>query len=193
MDTVRDNRTSYIGGSDIPTLFGISKFTTYEDLVNSYIDKIIPSYHTEYTLYGTYMEDKIRQYFNKKYGYRFKPKCKILERKKIRANTDGKYKDMILEIKTNNGKHTNNMDYYLQIQLYLYVFKCNKAYLVEYTRPHKFYMGAGTDVHYEQRYFDLSFDEKNVHITEITRNDECIKQILEKIKTFWKEIYDGQC
>ena len=28
MDTVRDNRTSYIGGSDIPTLFGISKFTT---------------------------------------------------------------------------------------------------------------------------------------------------------------------
>lgn len=180
IDTVKTNRTRYIGGSDIPALFNKSTFKTYQELVKQYVLNKTIEIDSLYADYGTLMEPKIRDYFNKEYDFNFKPQYMTNEKHRIRCNCDGldEKEKAILEIKTNNGKHNNKIDYELQIQLYLWVFECDKAYLVEYERPTNFY-------DYEKKEYDLSFDEDNVTVSQIIKNKEMIDLILKEVYKFW--------
>ncbi|WP_064590313.1 YqaJ viral recombinase family protein [Streptobacillus moniliformis] len=199
MNTVTKNRERYIGGSDIPTLFKLNKFISYDDLVKKYkyyYTKNIKfkNESTEYTLYGQYMENIIREYINTKYNYKFKSKYKLFEDLHIRVNTDGYYKKLntILEIKTNNGNHKNTFDYELQAQLYMWAFNCDKTIIAMYTRPKDFYTGISVDFHKDKSYFNLEFNEKQLILKEINRNEFIIEEILKKIKKFWKEVKNGK-
>lgn len=189
-DTVRSNRRKYIGGSDIPSLFEISKFKTYKELLKFYTTNEELPQGNIYTNYGTFMEEKIRDYANKKLNLNAIPESKIFENEKIRCNTDGYDKDkkVILEIKTNNGKHNDKLDYEVQLQLYLWAFNCEKGYLIEYERPKDFYSGLLEENISDKNYYDLSFDETKVKIKEYIKNDDIITAILNKIETFWKDV-----
>lgn len=189
MDTVKDNRYKYIGGSDIPTLLNISKFKNREELLQQYLQQQLIDFSSEYALYGTYMEENIRVYANSVLGYNCAPAYTIFEDKRIRCNTDGYDKDanIIFEIKTNNGKHNNTMDYELQMQLYMWAFNANKGYLIQYERPTEFYYGYHSS-HTGTEYFNLEFNPDRVSIKEIKRNEFIIKYILNEIEKFWSEI-----
>lgn len=189
MDTIIKNRTKYIGGSDVPVLFGLSKFKTRKTLIEEYKNNTTTNNDSKYTKYGQYMERKIRSYFNKLSFKKYKPKCRIIKKLKIRGNTDGIFGDSIIEIKTNNGNHKNTIDYELQMQLYMYIFNCNKGYLLEYTRPSDFYKGFGLNLNKDD--FNLIFNKNNLKIKEIQRNDEIINEILKEIKKFWGEVSNG--
>lgn len=190
IDTVKDNRLSFIGGSDIPTLLGYSQFKTREELIEQYKNKLSNNIPSEYTEYGNLMEEKIRKYINEKYNIDANPRCRTYENKKIRCNTDGYdvKNNLILEIKTNSGNHNNTFDYELQMQLYMWAFKCDKGLLVQYKRPKNFYTGIVFSIHNGKEYFNLDFDPSNITVKEIKRNDEIIEHILNEIEKFWKEI-----
>lgn len=191
MDTIKNNRHLYIGGSDIPCLLGLNRYKPYNDLIKDYIDKIgITFYGNEYSEYGNLMEDEIRDYINKTYKLYAVPDCRVFENEKIRCNTDGydKKNNVIIEIKTNNGKHTNTFDYEVQMQLYMWAFNVDKGYLVQYKRPKNFYTGIMYEIHPEHKYFNLDFNPKNIKVKEIKRSNNLIEFILDKIKLFWQDV-----
>lgn len=191
-DTVRTNRGRYIGGSDIPALMGRSKFKSIDQLYLEYSTNIFQFRDSPYTLYGTYMESIIREYANGILNLNCKPDCVINDDLRIRCNTDGYDPDnkVILEIKTNTRGIKNTFDYELQMQLYMWAFNVNKAYLVTYKRPKDFYNGLGVDWEPEQEYFNLDFNSDNIEIKEIKRADKLILEILNNIKIFWNKIDD---
>ncbi len=189
-DTIKNNRRKYIGGSDIPTLMGYSKFNSYDKLLNSYITGEFDFSSNEYTEYGNLMEDKIRNYVNGFLGLNCKPAYRIKKDKKIRCNTDGYDREnkVIMEIKTNNGKHSNTFDYELQMQLYMWAFNVKKGYLVQYERPKEFYTGTLFELHNTPKYFDLTFNPSNIKIKEIKRSIPLYRKILKQINIFWEEV-----
>lgn len=187
MDTVKENRTHYIGGSDIPTLLGYNKNKTLNELVFEYVTGIRDFEGNKYTAYGNFMEDKIRSYFNNNFCFNAQPSSIIFEHKKIRCNTDGldREKNIIVEIKTNNGKHTNTFDYELQMQLYMWAFGVNEGYLVQYERPKDFYSGIDYELHSAPEYFNLEFNPAKVSVKKIERKNLIIDHILNHIMYFW--------
>lgn len=191
IDNVKDFRELYIGGSDIPTLLNLNKNKTMKDLLDFYTNKIGKTFYgNEYSEYGNLMEYKIRDYVNLKLGINATPQTIKYEDRKIRCNTDGydKDKNLIIEIKTNNGKHSNTFDYEVQMQLYMWAFNVDKGLLVEYTRPKHFYTGLIYELHHEPKYFNLDFNPKMLKIKEIKRSNKLIEFILSKIKIFWEEV-----
>lgn len=198
-DTVVKDRENYIGGSDIPVILNKSKFKKRYQLIQEYINyglglDTYKPYSTVYTQYGHYMEDKIRQYINIQYDYDFKASTKIFEDKKIRCNCDGLdiSKNTLLEIKTTSKiSNASLLTYELQIQLYLWAFDCEECILAVYKRPSDFFKGIFTDTDLSEEYFDLSFDNKNLAILNIKRNDRLINYILNSINNFWEEINNG--
>lgn len=190
IDTIKENRTKYIGGSDIPTLLGYNKNKTVEELIQEYVCNSKTFEGNQYTEYGNLMEDKIRSYFNNEYGFDAQACSILFENRNIRCNTDGldRDKNIIVEIKTNNGKHTNTFDYELQMQLYMWAFGVNEGYLVQYERHKDFYSGIMFDLHSTPNYFNLEFDSKKIRVKKIERKELIIKQILNHIQYFWCEV-----
>lgn len=190
IDTVKTDRWRYLGGSDIPVLMGLSKFKTRDELVEQYAKKDIENVDNEYVHYGNFMEDAIRFEFNKTMNYLAIPACVVNEDKKIRCNTDGydRNNNIIIEIKTNNGKHKNTIDYELQMQLYMYAFNVEKGYLIEYPRPKDFFKGFSEEHYKEEKFYDLSFDKTKLKIKEIKRNNLMIEHILREIDVFWERV-----
>lgn len=188
-NTIVSNRRKFIGGSDIPNLLNIG-FKSFDEVVDMYINNTFDFIGNEYTQYGNLMESHIRDYVNAVLGINAKPKCKIFNDKRIRCNTDGfdENNNLIIEIKTNNGKHSNKIDYEVQMQLYMWAFDVNYSYLVEYTRPVDFYSGVIYEVHNTIDYFNLEFKSENIKITKITRNDRMINLILKTVNQFWETV-----
>ncbi|MDU4652804.1 YqaJ viral recombinase family protein [Sneathia sanguinegens] len=194
MNTITKNRRLYIGGSDVPILTGYSKFKNYETLLHEYITGEFNFESSEYTKYGNLMEPVIRDYINKELKLNAKPAYRIKKDKKIRCNTDGYDRDkkVIIEIKTNNGKHSNTFDYELQMQLYMWAFNVTECYLVQYERPDDFYSGVLFDVNNKKKYFNLEFNPEKIKIKKIKRSKPLVHSILQKIELFWKEV-DKKC
>lgn len=190
-NTVTQDRTRFIGGSDIPTLLGLNQYKTREDLVLEYAGIDERNFNgNQFTEYGNLMEEKIRDYANKLLGFDCKPKCSKSFKKRIRCNTDGydPNNKVIFEIKTNDGKHSNTIDYEVQMQLYMWKFKCKKGYLIQYKRPKDFWRGFDSKYHLDVSYFNTEFDSENVKITEIKYVPYLVKEILARIKDFWNEV-----
>lgn len=190
IDTIKENRTHYIGGSDVPTILNLNKNKNYQILLSEYVKDHKSFEGNEYTEYGNLMESTIRNFFNKEYGFNATPNYIMFEDKKIRCNCDGLDRDsnIIIEIKTNNGKHTNTLDYEVQMQLYMWAFGVNEGYLIQYERPKNFYKGIIYEMHHSPEYFNLEFDPNNITVKKIKRSNPLIDHILKNINTFWEDV-----
>lgn len=142
MDTVRDERWRYIGGSDIAAIMGISPFKTRFQLLQEKAQIVEPDFKgNEYTEYGNVMEPLIRDYVNETLNRNFAPD--VLIDGDFRFNFDGldKKHNEILEIKTTSQIHDKLDDYktYLvQLLPYMRSVGAEKGYLAVYERPEDF-------------------------------------------------------
>lgn len=142
MDTVRDERWRYIGGSDIAAIMGISPFKTRFQLLQEKAQIIESDFKgNEYTEYGNVMEPKIRDYVNETLGRNFAPD--VLMNGDFRFNLDGLDKEccQVLEIKTTSQIHGKLEDYkvYLvQLLPYMRMAGAVEGYLAVYRRPDDF-------------------------------------------------------
>lgn len=142
MDTVRDERWRWIGGSDMPVIMGISPFKTRFQLLQEKAQIIEPDFKgNEYTEYGNVMEPLIRDYVNETLNRYFAPGVKIAG--DFRFNFDGwdKEHNEILEVKTTSQIHENLNDYkvYLvQLLPYMRSVGAKIGRLAIYERPADF-------------------------------------------------------
>lgn len=142
MDTVRDERWRYIGGSDISAIMGISPFKTRFQLLQEKARIVEPDFKgNEYTEYGNKLEPLIRDYVNETLNRNFAPD--VLIDGDFRFNFDGldKKHNEILEIKTTSQIHEKLDDYktYLvQLLPYMRSVGAEKGYLAVYERPEDF-------------------------------------------------------
>ena len=175
MDTVKDNRHKYLGGSDIPAVFGISPYGTRYELLLKKLGVLADDFEgNQYTEYGIAMEPKIREHLNKTTKLNYKSEWLVDEDKKVRCNVDGISNHSILEIKTSTKPDVDNKTYLAQLWFYVHHF--NKQY--------------GTIAVYQNNDFDTEFNEdylqvKNYHIMEL---QELFNLDLdEEIQKFWKD------
>lgn len=142
MDTVRDERWRYIGGSDISAIMGISPFKTRFQLLQEKAQIVEPDFKgNEYTEYGNKLEPLIRDYVNETLNRNFAPD--VLIDGDFRFNFDGldKEHNEILEVKTTSQIHEKLDDYktYLvQLLPYMRSVGAEKGYLAVYERPEDF-------------------------------------------------------
>ncbi len=190
------DRQSYIGGSEIPSIMGISPFKTRWQLLQEKAGIIEPEVvDNKFVDYGSEMEKYIRDYVNFLDEYRednFVEDTLVVEGPIIasRCNVDGRNSDTILEVKTTSQIHDNLDDYkvYLvQLLYYMYNYGYSKGKLAVYERPEDF----NTDFDPEQlmlynvnieEYSDLVEDIKNavnefrVDLAKLKENKELAEQ-----------------
>ena len=190
------DRQSYIGGSEIPSIMGISPFKTRWQLLQEKAGIIEPEVvDNKFVDYGSEMEKYIRDYVNFLDEYRednFVEDTLVVEGPIIssRCNVDGRNSDTILEVKTTSQIHDNLDDYkvYLvQLLYYMYNYGYSKGKLAVYERPADF----NTDFDPEQlmlynvnieEYSDLVEDIKNavnefrVDLAKLKENKELAEQ-----------------
>ena len=140
MQNVTIDREKYIGGSDIPTIMGISPFKKRFDLLLEKAQlKDNDFLGNEYTEYGNVLEPKIRDYLNES------EKKPFLEDKVIkddlRYHSDGFNGKTVLEIKTTSKLHDDVNEYkvYLvQLLFGMQMHEVKKGKLAVYARPEDF-------------------------------------------------------
>lgn len=166
MQNVTIDREKYIGGSDIPTIMGISPFKKRFDLL---LEKAQLQDNTfqgnEYTEYGNILEEKIRNYINQS------EKKKFLEDKVIqndlRYHSDGFNGKCVLEIKTTSQLHEDINGYKIYLVQLLFGMQMHNVKLGKlavYERPED---------------FNTKFIAERLHIYDINIKD--YKELLEDI------------
>lgn len=102
---VTQDRDKYIGGSDIPAILGISKFTTRWQLL---LEKAglaeRPFTGNRYTEYGHIIEPQVREYINLVYNTNFVPNRVI--NGDIRYHSDGFNGKAVLEVKSTSETYS---------------------------------------------------------------------------------------
>ena len=140
MDTIREDRDKYVGGSDIPAILNISPWKSRWDLLLEKADLKESDFEGNmYTEYGNVMEPKIREHINDIWKREYKPATKIAG--DLRGNTDGYDGTTVIEIKTTSrdGKTPEDFkDYLVQLLFYMYLYKVNTGALAIYKRPEDF-------------------------------------------------------
>ncbi len=134
---VSEDRSKYIGGSDIPVIMGLSTFKRRWDLL---LEKAGLKEDTftgnVFTEYGHVMEEKIRDYVNQFENTPFVPNRVI--NGDIRCHTDGFNGECVLEIKTTSHIFSSADAYkiYLcQLLKYMEENGVQKGKLCVYNRP----------------------------------------------------------
>lgn len=179
--TVKEDRSKYIGGSDIPIILGLSPFKSRFQLVLEKAEIMQDHFDGNiYTEYGNIMEDKIRQHINRKRQTNF-VEDKLTEGI-IRCHVDGFNGDEILEIKTTSkvyktpqGQRKHYLGYLCQLLFYMYHFDVQKGILAVYKRP--------KDLNEE-------FDAENLQVFEISMQDhkKQLRIILDEVNRFVEDI-----
>lgn len=183
MDTVRDERWRYIGGSDIAAIMGISPFKTRFQLLQEKAQIIEPDFKgNEYTEYGNVMEPKIRDYVNETLGRNFAPD--VLMNGVFRFNLDGLDKECceVLEIKTTSQIHGKLEDYkvYLvQLLPYMRMAGAVRGFLAVYQRPDDF---DETFNPLLLTVYEVHIDDYSDLLEEIDTQVEMFKKDLEKLR-----------
>lgn len=183
MDTVRDERWRYIGGSDIPAIMGISPFKTRFQLLQEKARIVEPDFKgNEYTEYGNVMESKIRDYVNETFNRNFAPD--VLMNGVFRFNLDGLDKECceVLEIKTTSQIHGKLEDYkvYLvQLLPYMRMAGAVEGYLAVYQRPDDF---DETFNPLLLTVYEVHIDDYSDLLEEIDTQVEMFKKDLEKLR-----------
>ena len=183
MDTVRDERWRYIGGSDIPAIMGISPFKTRFQLLQEKARIVEPDFKgNEYTEYGNVMGSKIRDYVNETFNRNFAPD--VLMNGVFRFNLDGLDKECceVLEIKTTSQIHGKLEDYkvYLvQLLPYMRMAGAVRGFLAVYQRPDDF---DETFNPLLLTVYEVHIDDYSDLLEEIDTQVEIFKKDLEKLR-----------
>jgi hypothetical protein len=134
---VSQDRDKYIGGSDIPAILGISKFTTRWQLL---LEKAGLEERTfsgnRYTEYGHIIEPQIREHINFVYNTNFVPNRVI--NGDLRLHTDGFNGQCVLEIKSTSDIHSTvdgYKSYLVQLVKYMEQNEVQNGMLAVYHRP----------------------------------------------------------
>ena len=172
------DRDKYIGGSDMPIIFGISPFKTRWQLL---LEKAEPEAHhnnmtTREIEYGNTMEPKIRDYVSEVERTHFEPDQRI--EGDLRANVDGWDGESILEIKTTSQiKETlpEYKHYLVQLLFYMMIYDTDDGILAVYERPGD---------------FNEEFDNERLEIFYVDRHKykELCDEIAVKVKKFREDL-----
>lgn len=189
-----ENKFLFVSGSELPVILGSSDYNNIWDLARCKT-KIIEKPYTvnRYTRNGQFMEPKVRDYINKKYGFKFRPeKTKDLERM-YTGNCDGLDKNFnaLLEIKT--FMKELKVDYYRpQCEFYMEIFDIPVCLLVGYKTNDNFFDGSTyidknsgevRDSIFESCY-DTHFDSERIVIHRFFRDRDYFNKLEQKIKIF---------
>ena len=164
------DRESYIGGSDIPCIMGISPFKTRFQLLLEKAGLEENDFTgNKYTVYGQQLEPQIREYING-----LDAKSKPFEPNRVydgdfRAHTDGFNGECVLEIKTTSHVYNALNEYrvYLvQLLKYMEVNKVENGLLAVYERPSD---------------FATEFEVGRLHLYDVDMND--YRDLLAEINT----------
>ena len=163
---VREQRSEFIGGSDLSCIMGISTFKTRWNLLLEKAGLKENEFEgNRYTEFGNVIEPKIRDYVNHLYNTNFQPNRTIIG--DIRCHTDGFNGECVLEIKSTSHIYDNVDDYivYLvQLVKYMEVNNVKKGLLAVYERPED---------------FDLEFNAERLKIYPIEA--DTYKDLLERV------------
>lgn len=131
------DRDKYIGGSDIPAILGISKFTTrWQLLLEKAGLEERPFAGNRFTEYGHIIEPKIREHINLVYKTRFVPNRVI--NGDIRYHSDGFNGECVLEVKSTSDIHSTADGYKVYLVQLLKGMEENhveRGLLAVYDRP----------------------------------------------------------
>lgn len=131
------DRDKYIGGSDIPAILGISKFTTrWQLLLEKAGLEERPFVGNRYTEYGHIIEPQIRDYINQDWFTNFMPNRVISG--DIRYHSDGFNGDCVLEVKSTSEIHSTPEGYKVYLVQLLKGMELNgveNGILAVYERP----------------------------------------------------------
>ena len=134
---VSQDRDKYIGGSDIPAILGISKFTTRWQLLLQKAGLEERSFTgNRYTEYGHYIEPLIREHINRVYNTNFQPNRVI--NGAIRYHSDGFNGVCVLEVKSTSEIYSSVDGYKVYLVQLLKGMEENhveKGLLAVYERP----------------------------------------------------------
>lgn len=147
-NTVSVDREKYIGGSDIPSIMGISPFKSRFELLQEKAEIVKDSFEGNvYTEYGQNMESSIRAYVNSKMSRSFVEgkhvkelyiNGELVQDIGIRCHTDGEDDRAVLEVKTTSQIYDDVDDYRIYlVQLLFYMVQTDKTegVLAVYKRP----------------------------------------------------------
>lgn len=131
------DRDKYIGGSDIPAILGISKFTSrWQLLLEKAGLEVRPFGGNRYTEYGHIIEPQIRDHINQVYRTIFVPNRVI--NGDIRYHADGFNGDCVLEVKSTSDIYSTVDGYKVYLVQLLKGMEENhvtKGKLAVYERP----------------------------------------------------------
>ena len=137
---VSQDRDKYIGGSDIPAILGISKFTTRWQLLLEKAGIAKRDFSgNRYTEYGHVIEPQIRDHINLVYNTNFYPNRVIDD--DIRYHSDGFDGECVLEVKSTSDIYSsadNYKVYLVQLLFGMYMNDVEKGILAVYERPDDF-------------------------------------------------------
>lgn len=171
------DRQSFIGGSDIPAIMGISTFKTRFDLLLEKAGlKEIEFTGNRYTVFGQKLEPVIRNYINQDQTVPFIPNKNTIG--DVRCHTDGYNGECVLEIKTTSHIYDTVAEYkiYLvQLLKYMEVNKVDRGLLAVYQRPED---------------FDLLFDPERLHLYDVLMEDnlDLLAEINTALDKFRKDL-----
>lgn len=178
---VSQDRDKYIGGSDIPAILGISKFTTRWQLL---LEKAGLEERTfagnRFTEYGHIIEPQIRDFINRTYNTAFIPNRVI--NGDLRLHTDGFNGECVLEIKSTSDIHPTvdgYKSYLVQLVKYMEENEVKKGILAVYDRPEDL-----NPVFDPQRLqvFEITLDEHQNLLAYVNREIEKFRSDLERLK-----------
>ena len=152
---VTEDRDKYIGGSDIPAVLGISKFTTRWQLLLQKAGLEERNFSgNRFTEYGHIIEPQIRDYINLIYQTNYVPNRTIIG--DLRYHADGFNGDKVLEIKSTSEIYSSVDSYKVYLVQLLKGMEMNgvkEGILAVYERPEN---------------LDRNFDPTRLQIFEIS-------------------------
>jgi hypothetical protein len=175
------DRNKYIGGSDIPAILGISKFTTRWKLLLEKAGLEERNFSgTRYTEYGHIIEPKIREFLNRVYLENYEP-ARIINGD-IRYHADGFNGVSVLEVKSTSDIHST-VDgykvYLVQLLLGMEELGVDKGLLAVYSRPED--MSTEFDPKRLQT-FEIRMEDYKDVLDHINREIEKFRSDLAKLK-----------
>lgn len=178
---VSQDRDKYIGGSDIPAILGLSKFTTRWQLL---LEKAGLEERTfagnRFTEYGHIIEPQIREHINLTYNTNYVPNRVI--NGDLRCHSDGFNGECVLEIKSTSDIHST-VDgykvYLVQLVKYMEQNEVKKGILAVYDRPED--MNPVFNPKRLQVFEILLDDYKNL-LTHVNREIDKFRTDLERLK-----------
>ena len=178
---VTEDRSKYIGGSDIPVIMGLSSFKKRWQLLLEKAELAEDNFPgNRYTEYGRKIEPQIREYINKTFGANFEPNRVI--NGDIRCHTDGFDGECVLEIKSTSTIYTcvdNYKVYLVQLVKYMEENHVTKGKLAVYDRPEDL-----NPIFDKERLqvFDINLDDYKALLAKVNKEIDRFRADLKRLK-----------